>query len=219
MDLGQPMILGPNYRGDVFGSGKELLTSYPHTENENISFSKTTGIMKFIGGDGGTMENTGTDSGVFRNNSLDTIITGDSLLVFDDYYQTQRHYSYRTYEYFDKVSFKVYKKGLFYDSYQSTLNYYIDESPSTSSSATYYTYERYYKDQQIYSSVYASTYFYAYIYGDNTKIYLKDRSSVSNGDYYVKIVDVDTDFFKLYRGTTESGWYYSKRQTVCILTK
>jgi hypothetical protein len=209
---GDPLVLDTDYRDDIFSSGKEVITSglsyyildlipEPYT-----SLSKTTGLMEYIGGDGGALNNLGEESGVFVDNSLEPVIEGDNLYVFDEYYQTQRHYSYKTYEYFDRVAFKVYKKGLF-DSYKSTLNYYIDESPSTSTSATSYTYERYYIDQQIYNSVYASTYFYAYVDGANRMIYLKDRSNVAYGDYYVKEVNVSLDYFKLYRSTTVSGWY------------
>jgi hypothetical protein len=209
---GYPLVLGPDFRDDEFGSGREYIVSdssaiiFNQLTEEDFSLSKTTGIMEYIGGDGGVLDNLGEDTGYFVDNSTEPLIEGDNLYVFDDYYTTYRHYSFKTYEYFDRVAFKIYKKRLF-DSYQTTLYYYIDESPSTSSSATDYTYERYYLDQQIYSSIYASTYFYAYVDGANRKIYLKDRSNVSTGDYYVKEVNVNEDYFKLYRSTTVSGWY------------
>lgn len=139
----------------------------------------------------------------------------------------QEHYSKRTYEYYDKVCFDIYKKGvdsgpamvgpdgtLIYlsDSFETSECYYIDRSLSTSSNANNYDYKSYHTSSSStnFSSIYIGNTWPVYINGSNKTVYMDPRENVSINRYYVNDVTVTRDSIKKLKSTTIVGWSTSE---------
>ncbi|MDD4070086.1 MAG: hypothetical protein PHF05_06510 [Candidatus Izemoplasmatales bacterium] len=189
----KPFIGNQDEDDQIFSSGYESL----YFEN---CLSKTEGLMTLIG-----EYQAGT--GRFVEKESNYLINDNYKYVFDPYYNTEYHYSYKEYEYYDKLTFKIYKKGLIWDTYVDIKSFFIDESPSQTMDANLFSYYFYYVDDTFSATKYIGTGWYDSINGSTSYIYMKNRDSVSNGSYYVKIISLSKDYSTRYIKTTISGWY------------
>jgi hypothetical protein len=140
-----------------------------------------------------------------------TVYDGDTKRVYSSG-TAQMYAKYDRYEYYDKVCFSIYKKapdyglanpwgddgeyGEQYDEFKKTQCYYIDETPSYSDDADYFDYTTYHTSSSSTSTqtIYiGNSWYVSDIDGGTKRVYMDDRNSTADYNYFVKYTYVVED--------------------------